>query len=647
MSGTVISYIPASTIVSVVPSVINAGGTALDLIELMLTTNTRVPIGAVLSFPTLASVQSYFGPTTNEASAAAVYFAGYTGATKLPGALLMAQYPLNQVGAYLRGGSLAALTLAQLQAIGGVLTIAIDGVAHTSSNINLSAATSFSNAAQLITNALGLTGPTQAAVTASIGATFTGTASGANLTASAVTGLISAGDTITGTGITGTVTILSQASGTIGGAGVYVTSASTTASSASITATSSVLNVTAVSIGSIAVGQEVVATGVASGTYISGLGSGTGAAGTYTISSAQQHASEVMALVLPTVTWDSVSGSFIVVSGTVGSASTITFATGTISGGLALTAATGAVPSQGAAAAVPAAFMAAIIAQTQNWATFQTLFDPDGGSGNTQKLAFAAWVNSTGNRYAYLAWDHDITPTQSTTATTSLGYLLKSTNSSGTVPIYEPSGSNLYTAAFIGGFVASINFTATNGRQTAAFRAQTGLTPGVTNATAAANLIANDYNFYGAYATANEGFEFFYPGQITGPFSWIDSYVNQIWLNSELQLALMEMLTQYGSIPYNPVGYGYIRAAVQDPVNAALNFGAIRQNVPLSAAQASEVNALAGQKVDGVLATTGWYLVIQPASAQTRGARQSPTIILLYCDGESVQQINLSSVLVQ
>jgi hypothetical protein len=68
------------------------------------------------------------------------------------------------------------------------------------------------------------------------GAAFTGNASGANLTVSAVTGTIVPGMALHGTGVPSGTTILSQTSGTVGGAGVYVTSAVTTASSASLTA---------------------------------------------------------------------------------------------------------------------------------------------------------------------------------------------------------------------------------------------------------------------------------------------------------------------------------------------------------------------------------------------------------------------------
>lgn len=67
------------------------------------------------------------------------------------------------------------------------------------------------------------------------GATFTGTGSGTNLTASAVTGTIRVGDVIFGTGVPAGTTIVSQTSGTPGGAGVYVTSLATTSAGDAIT----------------------------------------------------------------------------------------------------------------------------------------------------------------------------------------------------------------------------------------------------------------------------------------------------------------------------------------------------------------------------------------------------------------------------
>ena len=664
MSAT-ISSIPASALVNVTPSVVGTGGSALQLIELMLTTNPIVPVGSVLSFPSLSAVQAFFGATANEAAEAAVYFAGFNGATQTPAALLFAQYPLAAVPAYVRGGSLS-LTLAQLQALTGNLSITTDAGTHSvTSYTGLSAATSFSQAAQILLGSLPFVGPTVGSVTASVGATFTATGSGTNLTTSAVVGLISVGDTIAGSGVTTGTTIVSQTSGTTGGAGVYVTSLATTSSGASITGSSLVLNVTAVGSGSVSAGNQITGTGITGVQEVASQLSGTtGGIGTYQLTNPAgtpfEVASETMAALTPAITWNSTLESFVVSSGTTGATSSVAFPTGTLATSLGLTVSTGAVQSIGAAAAVPASFMAGITALNQDWVTFQTLFDPDSGSGNTQKQAFAAWVNSTNNQYAYLAWDHDITPTESTAATSSLGYILKQSQSSGTVPIYEPSGQNLHGAAFVGGYAASIDYNATNGRATAAYRNQSGLVPGVTNQTVAANLVANGYNFYGGYASRSQSFNFFQPGQISGEFAWIDSYLDQIWLNSQCQGTLLALLAAMNSIPYNPIGYGYIRHALTNgangtsitlpaasPVAAALNNGIIQQNVPLSAEQVQVVNALAGTPIDATLSAQGWYLVIQPATAQTRGLRQSPTIILLYMDGGSVQQINLSSVLVQ
>lgn len=653
MSGSITASIPASAIVDVNGQPISGGGNALSLSGLMLSKANRIPQGLVMAFPSPASIGAYFGLTSPEYFNALVYFNGYSISTAKPATMLVASYPLTAVGAFMRGGYIAGLTLTQLQAISGVLTVSLNGTPETSSSINLSAATSFSNAAQLITNALGVVGPTQASITASIGASFTGVGSGTNLTASAVTGVIHAGDAITGTGITPVITIVSQTSGSVGGAGVYVTSGSTTASG-TIVATSTVLDVTAISSGTIQVGAEVTGDSMASGTYINSYGStvggvattGTGGTGTYSVTVAGQEASGTVTMVMPTVTYDSLAGAFTVVSSTTGPASTISFGTGTISSGLMLTSATGAMLSQGAAIAVPGVFMPGVVNVTTNWATFWSCFDPDSGSGNTQKQLFAAWVNGTNNRYVYIVDDMDITPTESTQATSSLGYILLQNKSSGTIINYEDSVQ--YLAAFVSGSIASINYSALNGRITLAFKSQSGLNATVTNQLVASNLIANGYNFYGNYSTPATNFLNYYPGSITGAYSWADSYVNQIQLTNALQLSLFQLLTLTNSIPYNPPGRALMTAACQVPIQQALNFGSIAVGVTPSAEEAAIAISQSGvQSIAGYLQNQGYYLQILPATSQVRGARTSPPCNLWYMDGESVQQITLTAYDIQ
>lgn len=649
--------IPASQLVNVIPNVLNAGGNALVMNGLVLCHNTRVPIGQVLSFPNDGvSVANFFGASSVEAEIATVYFNGFNNSTQKPATILFTQYPSASVAAYLRGGRAAQLSLAQLQALSGTLIVDVDGYVRTAGALDLSGATSFSSAAALIQTGLNASPPAAASVTGAIAAaTASVTASIAGnvmYVTNVASGTLVAGALLSGTGVSAGTQITDQLSGTPGGIGEYAVSIAQVAASETVTATYGTFTVSAVASGTLSVGQTLSGSGVTAGTRITQLGTGTGLSGTYFVDKTQTVASEsISAAATPlAVSYDSVSGGFVVTSGVVGQASTIAFATGTVSDALFLTAATGATLSQGADGITPATFMTSITQITQNWAPFITLFDPDGGSGSAQKQAFAEWVNGTNKRYAYIAWDTDITPTESDNAQSSFGAIIKQGNLDGTCAIYQPPGgmtTPAQVAAFICGAAASIDFQQTNGRITFAFRGQDGLFAGVTSATVAANLIANGYNFYGAYATAAQQFLEFQNGTVSGEFEWLDSYINQIWLNNQLQLALMELLQNVNSVPYNAAGYELIKAACLDPINQALNFGAIRAGVTLSALQIAQINSAAGVKASDTLQLQGWYLQVKDATPQVRQARQSPPINFWYMDGESVQRIELTSTLVQ
>ena len=661
--------IPAKDIVQVNPGVLPAGGSALDMIGLMLTSSTRPPIGSILQFASAADVSTYFGGSSTEAALAAIYFEGFENSHKKPGSLLFAQYNQGAVDAFLRGGSVAGLTLAQLQAISGTLTVTIDGYPRSAAALNLSGAASFSAAAGLIQTALnaGAANPNVASVTASIAAStssFTGSIAGQILTVTAMTtGTIVAGTTISGTGVTAGTKITGQLSGTTGGIGLYTVDISQVAASTAIAGTYGTLTVTALSSGTLAVGQAIAGGATPAGTQITQQLTGTpGGIGTYAVSSNTVVASTTItaAGAAVTVVYDSVSGAFVITSGVIAASSTssiIAYATGTTADSLNLRAADGAVISQGSAGQTPGTFMTNLVAITGDWACFMTLIDPDFGVGSTQKQAFSAWTNSTNDGYCYAAWDTDITPTISFPASASFGAILQSINSSGTFPIWAPDTTQgpIKAALFLG-TVASIDFTQRNGRITIAFKSQSGVAADVTNQTVAHNLagdpqsigsFGNGYNFYGVYATRSQEFIGWNRGTISGPFDWADTYINQIWLNNALQQALMQLLFNVYSIPYNNSGYAMIEAACLDPIQAAVLFGAIRPGVTLSNSQISKINNAAGKDVAGVVSERGWYLQIADAAPQTRAARASPPCTLWYTDGQSVQAITLASIEVQ
>lgn len=507
--------IPASAFVNVIPGVLNAGGNPLSLNGVLVDNSgdTSVPIGTVKAFPGPGpdAVIAWYGADTPQAALAAVYFAGYIGATSLPSTLYVVQDNTAAVAGYLRGGSVTSLTLTQLQALSGTITVAIDGVSHVSAAINLSAATSFTNAAALIQTGLDAGTP------------------------------------------------------------------STTA----------------------------------------------------------------------TVTYDTLRDAFAITSATTGSTSSLAFpTTDSLTTGLNLTQATGAVLSAGAAIATPAGVMAGVVNVTQNWATFTTVVEPV----LSVKEQFAAWVQTTNQRYAYFCYDSDITPTESPTASGSFGAIVNEADDFGIATQWEPtsiSGSSQVqgsAAAFGMSIAASLNFNQKNGNTTWAFRGQAGLVPAVTSLTVYDNLVANGYNCYAAVATANQNFQWFQNGQISGAWKWIQPYINQIYFNSQLQLALAELESSVGSIPYNRQGYTLVRQACMGVINQMLNYGAAQPGVPLSASQAQAVNLAAGANISTTLQTAGWYLQITAATPQVRQARTSPPITLWYMDGGSIQQISLNSI---
>ena len=113
-----------------------------SLNRLFLDTSNKTPLGEVVSFTNATEVANYYGATSHEAQLANEFFQGYTGSSAT---MLFTLYPALPWRANLYGSNVSALTIPQLQAINGPLSITSDGLTYTGS-INLSGATSFSTA---------------------------------------------------------------------------------------------------------------------------------------------------------------------------------------------------------------------------------------------------------------------------------------------------------------------------------------------------------------------------------------------------------------------------------------------------------------------------------------------------------------------
>lgn len=148
--------IPASRIVTNNPSAIGTGGNPLAMNTLLIVSGPERTIG-VQKFGSADEVGSFYGLISPEYTFAERYFLGYDDSFKLPDTLNVVQNPSAPLPAILRGASIGTMTMTQLKAITGDLTVTVDGVPITITP-SFSSVTSFSEAAALLTDTTNFVG---------------------------------------------------------------------------------------------------------------------------------------------------------------------------------------------------------------------------------------------------------------------------------------------------------------------------------------------------------------------------------------------------------------------------------------------------------------------------------------------------------
>ena len=346
-----------------------------------------------------------------------------------------------------------------------------------------------------------------------------------------------------------------------------------------------------------------------------------------------------LAAKLPSTTcsYSSQTGAFQITSPTTGEASTITYAEeGTLATLLGLTQAKGATLSQGSDALDVADNMRSIRGVTENWATFTFLYS----ATDDEILDLSAWASAQGVEYLFVCWSTDAN-LKNQVDTTSIAYKLKEATAGATTLIF---GDQVY-AAFIMGTAASIDWDRTQGAITFAFKSLDGLAPTIDNATEATTLLGKKCNLYGTYATRNDDFVFLYDSNMYGDYNFIDPFINAIWFNNALQVAIMNGLSMSPRVPYNEDGYTQIRSWCQDPINRARRNGVIDPGLNLSEAQKTELIREAGLDITSNLQTDGYYLQVIDGGPQVRTTRDTPSVSLWYSYAGSVQRVELASTL--
>ena len=314
--------------------------------------------------------------------------------------------------------------------------------------------------------------------------------------------------------------------------------------------------------------------------------------------------------------------------------------TGALAAAMGLDAASAAASSLSALGETYTAVLNHVTESTQNFVTFSTIDEVS----KDDALLLASWSNAQyneSNQFLYVWWSTDgALKTEDASGTAAA--VFKEAEYIGTAGVY---GAAEY-AAFLMGAIASIDWDRTNGAITLAYKAQSGLAANVAVKAEAANLTNNGGNFMGDYASRNDAFILFQPGQTFGAWKWIDAYINSCWLNNALQVQILAGMEMAGRVPYNTVGYSRIRAWCADVIDRALNNGVIDRNVNISQTQINELINEAGEDISTELYNNGYVLQILDADATIRQSRTSPSCNFWYTYAGSVHKINLPSTAV-
>ncbi|MFJ7315271.1 DUF3383 domain-containing protein [Pseudomonas sp. NPDC098747] len=145
--------IPASAIVEVNPGLLVPGGTDLELNGLFAYDTPLIPPGAVWAFASAEDAKAVFPPDADILAPISIYFRGYNNSPIKPRALFIARWTAEATPPYVIG--VKHLSLVELKAVSdGELTLTMGGESETISDLDFSAATSFSDIAAIVQAAM-------------------------------------------------------------------------------------------------------------------------------------------------------------------------------------------------------------------------------------------------------------------------------------------------------------------------------------------------------------------------------------------------------------------------------------------------------------------------------------------------------------
>ncbi len=337
---------------------------------------------------------------------------------------------------------------------------------------------------------------------------------------------------------------------------------------------------------------------------------------------------------------------FLAYPGTVGSASTMNYFSSTttnLATILQMTAATNATLSQGADPMTITENLESLKGEFTDQFSIYFVDNLNEMLADVDNLELAQWVSDQGDRFWSIIWSNEVA-LRSLTDTTSIWYLVNQAGINNCSIFDEVLYNNSDRVSAAAGIFASVDLTQNNSAITLAWKQQEGLLPSITNTSIANILDQKGINYYGKVASTGSALtqNFFYPGAISGKWTFIDNLVAAVWIAYQCQFQTEDLFLSVGQVPIDPDGQGQVRSGLDVAMEGSKANGIIVTGLTFDNATSIEIKTTFG--IDSVELTNNGYAILNTLpAAGLRKLRVSSPWYVLYTKGSAYQFLPINT----
>lgn len=262
---------------------------------------------------------------------------------------------------------------------------------------------------------------------------------------------------------------------------------------------------------------------------------------------------------------------------------------------------------------------------------------------NDQQLELAQWVSDQGDKFWAVIWSNEVA-LRSLTDTTSIWYLINQAGINNCSIFDEVLYNNSDRVSAASGIFASVDLTQPNSAIALAWKQQDGLLPSVTNTSVASILDTKGINYYGKVAFTGSALtqDFFYPGAISGKWTFVDNLVGAVWIAYQCQFQTADLFLSVGQVPIDPDGQGQVRSGLNVAMEGSKANGIIVTGLTFDNTTSIEIKTTFG--IDSIELTNNGYAILNTLPpAGLRKLRVSSPWYVLYTKGSAYQFVPINT----